>query len=85
MRTRWSSLFVHLFVAGSLLSSIHGFDYDKLSMDTMTGILVKPEEWSLRKFTLIKELRMKVSSWVTEIYSWLRHSFLKINYLGTAS
>ena len=80
MRTRWSSLFVHLFVAGSLLSTIHSFDYDKLSMDTMTGILVKPEEWSLRKFTLIKELRMKVSSWVTEIYS-----FLKTNYLGTAS
>ena len=67
----WYSSIVHKFVLMFLTSSTFSLDYGKLSLDAITGNLVKPQGWSMMEFHLVKELRIKVIS-----YSDINISFL---------
>ena len=83
MRWYWYSSPVHIFVL-LFTTSTFCLDYEKLSMDVITGDLVKPQYWSLTEFHLVKELRVKVISYTymyfkTKFnlpYVWLRSQFI---------
>ena len=44
-----------------LLPLVAGIEFEQLSLDKVTGHLMKPPDWSNEKFMTVKYLRMAVS------------------------